>query len=117
MQRCRNKRPRWPVLSEIPEGGISMNFTDIILMIIVLLVLAVMIAPVMIDFIIKIKCPDLVIQYRFFGGNCWGMKGCGKDNCRLRRFCYIYRRAFKPEDLEELDRLLEERRKEFKEKL
>ena len=93
-----------------------MNFTDIILMIIVLLVLAVMIAPAMIDFIIKIKCPDLVIQYRSFGGNCWGMKGCDKNDCRLRRFCYIYQRALKPKDLEELDSLLEERRKEFKEK-
>ena len=91
-----------------------MNFTDIILMIIVLLVLAVMIVPAIIDFIIKIKCPDLVTQYRFFGGSCWGMKGCGKGDCRLRRFCYIYQRALKPEDLEELDRLLEERRKKLK---
>ncbi|MDE6261170.1 MAG: hypothetical protein K2M42_09980 [Oscillospiraceae bacterium] len=94
-----------------------MNFTDIILMLIALLVLAVMIVPAIIDFIIEIKCPNLVIQYRFFGGSCWGMKGCGKDDCRLRRFCYIYQRALKSEDLEELNRLLEERRKELKEKL
>lgn len=94
-----------------------MNFTDIILMLVILLVLAVMIIPAIIDFIIEVKCPDLFIQYHLLGGSCWGMKGCGKEKCRLKRFCYLYQRALKPEDLEELDSLLEERRKELKEKL
>lgn len=94
-----------------------MNLTDIILTLVILLVLAVMIIPAIIDFIIEVKCPDLFIQYHLLGGSCWGMKGCGKEKCRLKRFCYLYQRALKPEDLEELESLLEERRKELKEKL
>ena len=49
-----------------------------------------------IDSIIRIKCHDLYMQYRFFGGSCWGMKPCGSPNCRLRRFCPMYQHTIAP---------------------
>ena len=57
-----------------------MNLTDIIFTVAILLILVVMIVSAIINFIIKTKCADLVMQYRFMGGNCLGMKGCGKYN-------------------------------------
>ena len=90
-----------------------MNIADIILTLGILLVRAIMIVPAVIDFIIKIKCPDLIMQYKFFGGACWGMKGCGNENCRLRRFCPIYQNAITPEVTAELDRMLQDRYKKL----
>lgn len=84
-----------------------MNLADIIPTVVILLILVVLIVPAIINFIIETKCTDLVIQYRFLGGNCWGMKGCGKDNCRLKRFCYIYRSAITPEVVAELENMLD----------
>ena len=69
-----------------------------------------------VDFIIKIKCHDLYMQYRFFGGSCWGMPPCGHPNCRLRHFCPMYQHAITPKALSELDSLLEERRRELENK-
>lgn len=68
-----------------------------------------------IELIIEIKCIDLVMRYRFLGGSCWGMKGCNNDTCRLKRFCHIYQNAVTPEDVAEMERMLEERRKELEE--
>lgn len=90
-----------------------MNIVDILLTLGILLVLAIMIVPATIDFIIKIKCPDLIMQYKFFGEACWGMKGCGNENCRLRRFCPIYQNAITPEVATELEHLLQDRCKEL----
>ena len=71
-----------------------------------------------IESLIRIKCHDLYMQYRFRGGSCWGMKPCGHPNCRLRHFCPMYQHALTPEVMAELESLLEERRKEIeKEKL
>ena len=89
----------------------SMNLTDIIFTAAILLILVVMIVSAIINFIIETKCTDLAIQYRFMGGSCWGMKGCGKDNCRLRRFCYIYRNAITPEVVAELENMLDKNMK------
>lgn len=86
---------------------ISMNLADIIPTVVILLILVVLIVPAIINFIIETKCTDLVIQYRFLGGSCWGMKGCGKDNCRLKRFCYIHRSAITPEVVAELENMLD----------
>ena len=66
-----------------------------------------------IEFIIEIKCRDLFIRYRHMGGICWGMKGCSNHNCRLRHFCEVYKNTIMPEALEEMERLLESRRKEI----
>lgn len=85
----------------------SMNLTDIMFAVAILLILVVMIVSAIINFIIEIKCADLVMKYRFMGGSCWGMKGCGKDNCRLRHFCYIYRNATTPEVVAELEKMLD----------
>ena len=71
------------------------------------------IALSIIDSIIRIKCHDLYMQYRFFGGSCWGMKPCGLPNCRLRRFCPMYQHAITPEVVAELDSMLEKRHKEL----
>ena len=68
------------------------------------------IITIIIDILITIKCKDLVIQYRYRGGSCWGMKGCGNDTCRLRHFCEVYRNAVTPETVAEMERLLKERR-------
>ena len=69
------------------------------------------IIAIIIDILITIKCQDLVIQYRFMGGRCWGMKGCGNDTCRLRHFCEVYSNTATTEDVAKMERLLEERRK------
>lgn len=69
-----------------------------------------------IETIIRIKCHDLYVQYRFLGGNCWGMKPCGHTNCRLRRFCPMHQHAITPETLAELNSLLEERHREAENK-
>ena len=90
-----------------------MNIADIILTLGILLVLVIMIVPAVIDFIIKIKCPNLIMQYKFFGGACWGMKGCGNENCRLRYFCPIYQNATTPEVVAELENMLQDRYKEL----
>ena len=66
-----------------------------------------------IDSIIRIKCYDLYMQYRFFGGSCWGMKPCGHPNCRLRYFCLMYQHAITTETVAELESMLEERHKEL----
>lgn len=66
-----------------------------------------------IESIIIIKCHDLYMHYRFRGGSCWGMPPCDHPDCRLRRFCPMYRHAITPEVLAELDHLLEERRREL----
>lgn len=68
-----------------------------------------------IEIIIETKCRDLFIQYRYRGGHCWGMRGCGNDNCRFRHFCTIYKNAITPEVIAELESLLEQRRKELNE--
>lgn len=65
-----------------------------------------------IESIIKIKCFDLYMQYRFFGGSCWGMKGCGNNDCHIRHFCPIYQNAIAPETVAELVSRAEERRRE-----
>lgn len=90
-----------------------MSLTDVTMAIIALLVLAAMIVPAVISSIIEIKCFDLYIQYRFKGGSCWGMRPCGHPDCRLRHFCPMYQHAITPEVIAELERLLEERRKEL----
>lgn len=41
------------------------------------------------------------------------MKGCGNDNCRLKRSCPIYQNAVTPEVVAELESMLEERRREL----
>lgn len=69
------------------------------------------IITIIIDILITIKCRDLITQYRFRGGRCWGMKGCGNDTCRLRHFCEVYRNAVTPETVAEMEHLLKERRK------
>lgn len=56
-----------------------------------------------IDSIIRIKCHDLYMQYRFFGGSCWGMKPCGHPKCRLRHFCPMYQHVITPETAAELE--------------
>lgn len=66
-----------------------------------------------IELIIAIKCNDLLMQYRCFGGSCWGMKGCNNDTCGLRCFCPIYQHAITPEDIAEMEHMLDERRKEL----
>ena len=66
-----------------------------------------------IESLIRIKCHDLYVQYRFRGGSCWGMPPCGHPDCHLRRFCPMYQHAITPEVLAELDHLLEERRREL----
>lgn len=68
-----------------------------------------------IEFIIEIKCHDLLLRYRFFGGSCWGMKGCSNDTCRLKRFCHVNQNVITPEDIAEMERMLEERHKELEE--
>ena len=90
---------------------ISMSLADIIFTVVILLILVVMIVSAIINFIIKIKCTNLVMQYRFMGGSCWGMRGCGKDNCHLRRFCCIYQNAITPEVVAELENMLDKDRK------
>lgn len=65
-----------------------------------------------IEFIIEIKCFDLFMQYRFFGGSCWGMKGCDNNDCHLRHFCPIYQNAITPETAAELVSMTEERHRE-----
>lgn len=90
-----------------------MILIDVILVFVILLVLAAMIIPATIYLIIIIKCFDLFITYRYKGGSCWGMRPCGHPNCRLRRFCPMYQHAITPEVLAELERMLEERRKEL----
>lgn len=67
-----------------------------------------------IELIIKIKCFNLLAQYKFFGGNCWGMRGCGNNNCHLKRFCPAYQSAITPEVVAELESMLQKRRKELK---
>jgi hypothetical protein len=64
-------------------------------------------------FVVDIKCHDLIMQYRFFGGSCWGMRGCGKDNCHIKCFCPVYQNTVSPELIAELERKLEKRRKEL----
>lgn len=66
-----------------------------------------------IDLAIDIKCHDRITQYRFFGGSCWGMKGCGKEDCHIKRFCPVYQNTVSPECITELERQLEEKRKEL----
>lgn len=90
-----------------------MSLTDVILALVILIVLATMIIPAIINFIIEIKCFDLVIQYRFLGGSCWEMKGCGNDDCRLKRFCPIYQNAITTEVVSELESMLDERCREL----
>ena len=90
-----------------------MSLTDIITTAVILLVIAAMIIPAIINLIIVIKCFDLVIQYKFLGGNCWGMKECGDNTCRLKRFCPMHQNAITPEVITEVDNLLEERHKEL----
>lgn len=66
-----------------------------------------------IDSLIKMKCHDLYMQYRFFGGSCWGMKPCGHPHCRLRRFCPMYQHTITAEVITALESLIKERRKEL----
>lgn len=66
-----------------------------------------------IDSIIRAKCHDLYMQYRFRGGSCWGMPPCDHPDCRLKRFCPMYQHAITPEVVDELEHLLEERRREL----
>lgn len=89
-----------------------MSLTDVILALVILLVLATMIIPAIINLIIEIKCFDLFMKYKYRGGSCWGMPPCGHSDCRLRYFCPMYQHAITPEVIAELESLLEERRRE-----
>lgn len=67
-----------------------MGLVELICGLTFLVLVGVSIRIIIIDTLITIKCSDLVIKYRFLGGHCWGMAGCGNDNCRLRHHCRIY---------------------------
>ena len=95
---------------------IIVEFIFSLLFLLFLLSIPVGIALSIIDSIIRAKCYDLYMQYRYFGGSCWGMPPCGHPNCRLRHFCPMYQHAITPKDLSELDSLLEERRRELENK-
>lgn len=90
-----------------------MSLADILLTVAILLVVATMIIPATIYLITIIKCFDLFIIYRYKRGSCWGMKPCGHPDCQLRHFCPMYQHAITPEVVAELEKLLEERRREL----
>lgn len=97
---------------------IIVEFIFDLLFLIFLLSIPVGIVLSIIESLIRIKCHDLYMRYRFRGGSCWGMPPCGHPDCRLRRFCPMYQHAITPEVMAELESMLEERRKELeKEKL
>ncbi len=92
---------------------IIVEFILNLILLIFLLSIPIGIVLSIIEFLITIKCHDLYMQYRFFGGSCWGMKPCGHPNCRLKHFCPMYQHTITPDVVAELDNLLEERRREL----
>ena len=94
-----------------------MTFIDFIVELVILVVLVVIIVGGIFsgitESLIKKKCYDLYMKCRYFGGICWGIPDCGDDNCRLRRYCYLRRYMVTEETIEELEHMLEERRKEL----
>ena len=83
-----------------------------IVFLLILLGIPVSIVYCIIDISIGIKCPDRVMRYKYLGGSCWGMKGCGDDSCHLKNLCYLHKDTISLETIEELERLLKERRTE-----
>lgn len=90
-----------------------MTLIEFIGELVILFVLVVVIIRGITDSRVEKKCHDLYMRYRYFGGICWGIPDCGDDNCRLRRFCYLRRYMVTEETIEELEHMLEERRKEL----
>lgn len=70
------------------------------------------VAHAIIETQIELKCPDRVMHYRYLGGSCWGMKGCGDDTCHLKNHCYLYKDSISPEEIAKIERKLEERKKQ-----
>lgn len=64
--------------------------------------------------LIVIAVGDIIGLIMFF--KCFKKARCDNGNCHLRHFCYKYQMTITQEDLDQLDELLNEKRKELEKK-